>query len=627
MNLNYLYLILLFSFSTAFGQSDFKSNVLYPKNPNTCKSCKQAWASTPKEVELSFYVDEKKEIFFTCTDERVLEKLFPSKFFTLSGEIFSSRSFACESKPLNPSKLNGFVLRPLTLVQMKSKKVNSPKGTFICSFGKLPSKFPDPKDVEINLLALKNNALCHYQTNVNVNTDKWDLLDMGLFMKELVLKDDFNTKKTKNLFDYKYSRLSFSIPFDQNAAEISEEQLDVIFDSLDLNSYDLSKATIRAYSSVEGDLATNLKLQNQRAKVISSYMKQKFGDIDVDVNANENWMEFYSDIEKNEEFKYFRTLKRDAVKLRLRDETLAEKMEPILSNHRKVIVIMDVNTKFDDLEDFDQGVSDLQASLDAKDLDKAQEIQLSLLEKIRSNQVPKSFIDKIEIPNAADYKNLQRNLLVFKYFSNMSDLLTSLKDFEAVYDLDKDDKVLYNMVVLKLFLWQINLDKYEAYPQIEKDIEAISSIDPTLINRLKINYNILLAELHSIKKEYSKKDQAVDKVYSYYKQVNSQEQLVKLSRYFANYSQYGRAEYVLQNKLMDLAVDDDLLFYYIELTLHKDYLKKKKEYKGYINHALLLDQNRYCQFFQSKDNGGVSFQLLKNETLKSVYCDKCNLFN
>ncbi len=72
---------------------------------------------------------------------------------------------------------------------------------------------------------------------------------------------------------------------------------------------------------------------------------------------------------------------------------------------------------------------------------------------------------------------------------------------------------------------------------------------------------------------------------------------------------------------------DDLLFYYLELTLHRNYFKTEPNYKKYVDHAISIDGDRYCQFFSSNTTGGISFQLLDNKELMKIHCAHCEVKN
>ena len=80
----------------------------------------------------------------------------------------------------------------------------------------------------------------------------------------------------------------------------------------------------------------------------------------------------------------------------------------------------------------------------------------------------------------------------------------------------------------------------------------------------------------------------------------------------------------MNKKVRSIEVDEDLLFYYLNLTLIDAELTKTDDYRAIMLNAFNQNKERYCKLFNSVDDGGVTFQLLDNAYLRKGYCENCN---
>ena len=71
-------------------------------------------------------------------------------------------------------------------------------------------------------------------------------------------------------------------------------------------------------------------------------------------------------------------------------------------------------------------------------------------------------------------------------------------------------------------------------------------------------------------------------------------------------------------------VDEELLFYYLNLTVINPKNTNSEAYRTTMLNAINLNQKRFCMLFDPFGKGGINFQLLRDEYLKSTYCENCN---
>ncbi|HSZ25391.1 MAG TPA: hypothetical protein VK766_06735, partial [Cytophagaceae bacterium] len=80
---------------------------------------------------------------------------------------------------------------------------------------------------------------------------------------------------------------------------------------------------------------------------------------------------------------------------------------------------------------------------------------------------------------------------------------------------------------------------------------------------------------------------------------------------------------LLAKYAIKIDVEEDLLFYYINLTIAQPKVTATKSYRAIMLNAINLNRERFCAIFKPFGKGGISFQLLDSEYLKKTYCENC----
>ncbi|MBL4708201.1 MAG: hypothetical protein JKY48_07160, partial [Flavobacteriales bacterium] len=236
------------------------------------------------------------------------------------------------------------------------------------------------------------------------------------------------------------------------------------------------------------------------------------------------------------------------------------------------------------------------------------------------------FLKQLEIPIQQEYGLLQNRMTVFQYFLDEEDLTATYDDFLALKKLMPLSKeVNYNLVSLKFKLWLAG--SQEVKPEVfKKEIRGLAryGISSKLINRMLINYNIILPEINMFKRDYKAKDKNLKSIFMKYKYISPKAQdLLKLAQYFVAYGKYDWATKLIKPYIGKVDTDEDLLFYYINLTVANPKVVGAGSYKKILLNAIDLNEKRFCALFNSALHDGISFQLLDIPALKSNYCESC----
>lgn len=241
--------------------------------------------------------------------------------------------------------------------------------------------------------------------------------------------------------------------------------------------------------------------------------------------------------------------------------------------------------------------------------------------------MPDDFIDKLEIPNELKNGALINNQAVFEYEQEPNNLYSNIINLKRLLELlPKNLKIQYNLTSLKIEAWrrgELFTDREDinsAISELEK-----SSLNQSLIKRLRVNYYIILTQYYHQGGNYKLKNKILREVHWLYSKLNlNDDDLLSLAKYLANYSKFKWAEELLYKRVKKVDVSEDLMFYYINLTIHNNRIINQSQYRAFLLNAINKNNQRYCDLFLPKAQGGISFQLLENNFLKKVYCENCN---
>jgi len=612
---------------TSYGIKEVAPNAIQQK----CGECLGVMQNLPPEVSYGFYLEGRK-IYFMMTDKRYFDLLFKKATDGIAVDIVTKSQFPCgaENQLANSAINMGKLLKPVYYKDFKKNLLVGENGQIGVFAGQLPEKYVKD-EYELNLLIVKNGNMCYYQTFSDLPRARWGLLEMGLYQDTILNSGGLSAEnivaKTSETLKTLNKTMKFVIPFEKGKSEYLPEDVKPLYDSLRLTDYTITKTTVKAYSSVEGTLEGNIKLQNKRAEsLIGALQSFQKGIITTDISSSENWVEFLIDV-KTAGYGDVAKMTKEEIKQELNTKGLSKKLEPILKNHRKAIVVLELekNTKY--LSEENAVIKAFyQKAIKNKSLDEAIELQKEIFARIRNNKMPGSTLKEFNIPKEVDYGSLLKNNAAFEFEQNEEDLYAALlafKDLELL--LPKDQHIKYNICVLQLKSWVLGELLIE--PELLlKDIKGLTriGIDSKLVKYLLLNYHIINSEYMMFKQDYPAKDVSLGYIYKNYKYLKlSNENYLQLARYFSSYGRYDWSEKVLKPHIRKIDVDEELLFYYLNLTIINPKNTKSAAYRTIMLNAINVNNDRFCKLFKPFGKGGINFQLLRDEFLKSTYCENC----
>lgn len=615
---------LVFSFNKITGQNNH--NIVFPGNDRNvvCQPCNQTFNQKPKEVKFSI-VKEQNNLYFQINDKLWFNQLFKNSTDGITIDIVSKDIYGCDEIIIGNPQIKGELMKPVFASSLKSGLKSSGKNLFRVYLGKIPNALIN-KELEYNILFLTNNNLCRYNRIYHLESYPWDLLDMGMYLDSLT----YNPKKVKPINDegfvLKYKTLKFKIPFEKNKSEYSQQDIKPIYDSLRLTDFNIKTIKIKAYSSIEGSVERNLELQELRAKsIVASLQSFQTPTIITEVTSSENWVEFLNDL-NGTTHESLKSLTKKEIKAKL-DAKLSNELEPILKNHRKAILELELEKK-DKYKNMtpDELLTNFNSAISAQNVNDALEIQNSIFEKMKGKEIEPEFLRKMEVPKQTKFVKIFNKNSAYRY---MLDVRQSLIVYHELLELEKlvpnDGEVNYNITAVKIKLWRHKAIE-EDETKLKNQINALKNykIDRSLIDRMLVNFHIIKAEDFMRKRDYASKDKSVDFINNKYKNFPlSDYDYLSLAQFFTYYANSELSVKLLENKAKSIDIDEDLLFYYLNLTLIDKKLTEDENYRTIMLNAININKERFCKLFDSIEKGGVTFQLLEDDFLSETYCENC----
>ena len=603
------------------GQQTFGIQFPGEDREQLCNTYFTAFKNKPKETKFSIK-REKNQLFFETNDKKWFLQLFKKSGDGLALDIVSKNRYVCDTLNEN-TQIRGLLLKPIYQDRLKKTLKPHGKDRFRVLLGNIPPALSN-NELEYNILFLNNKNLCLYYVIYNLAAYPWDLLDMGIYLDSLT----YDNKKIdeKGSFKYHSKTLKFVVPFEKNKSVYSKEDIKPLYDSLNLTDFNIKKIAIHAYASVEGSEAINLDLQKRRAASITTALQEyQKPHITSEITTSENWVEFFNVI-TNTKYNYLKPFSKPKIK-KLLVGKLSSDLEPYLKKHRKAVITLDLDKKdFYKSKPIDTLIQLFNKAIKSDDLDKAIAIQNSLFTKMRNQESAPDILDQLTVPKQLKFLPILNKNAMYRTALAQENMLITYNELVALKKLDPTNAhILYNLTALKIYLC-----RYKAIPvdqnTLKSEIEALKKhgISNALIERMLVNYHIVNSEKLMRKRNYTDKDKSISFINKTYKNFQKTDyDYLSLAQFFSYYANTNDAIKLLEDKVQEIVVDQDLLFYYINLTLINKEQTKTDAYRTIMLNAYNLNPERFCKLFSAPKNGGVTFQLLEDPFLKNYYCENC----
>jgi len=620
-SLFFLLLPCIFS-NQAWSQKNI--NLIDARNTEEGRDFSSLLRKMPPEVQFGITVDESGDVYFRCNNKKWLSNLLSSDSYGITSDIVSKNKYVCGSPTSDSSKMvAGYILNPMYRSDLLLNLTGVRTGLYSIKLGNTGKTY-FKEEVEGNLLFVNENRVLFYIKFINLDRTPFKILPMGLYSDTLI-QSGFN-KENSGFFTYSKT-VQTTIPFPKSKANFKPSDFSPLYKALNLKDFQIEKIEIRAYSSVEGKESFNDTLMKKRAEAMISEIKKSQPEISrFSTLVAENWLDFFEQI-KGTEFSSWSGLAKAEIKTKLQDKPNADKLEALLSLERKAVVTVYLSKKTQYHDISSQAVLDqFKTEIGNKNIPKALHLEQEILSRIQDNKIPDSYLDKLEIPESADFINLLNEKSLFPLLFNHQSERDALSRFLKLKKLAPNSmRVNYNIVALRLSLWEKENDNTGMQNLLGeiKNLENLG-VPPSLEKRMFINYYILQTANQMAAGDYDAKNESLKYIGESYTslKLNDQE-IYSLAKYFSLYGRFDWAKNIVSGRIDKLDIDENLLFYFLNLEFSDPKQYNTETFQKAVLNAINLNKSRFCNFFTPAYLNGASIQLLEYNQLKKIYCLSC----
>ena len=600
-------------------KDDYK---IQPYNREKCGDLDRNFAYLPELMSDNIFF-KNGEIYFYFHDLELFKAIMKSSNDAIALDVIARSQFSCETgNRFYPSRIHsGILLPPISKNQLLGKNELKEDGQVEVSLGPIP-EFVDTNNVEFTLLIIQDNCLCQTIVYNSLGGENLRSLNLDFIM---------DTLSVSNQADSILNTLSFTVPFERGKFDYKTEDIRPFLDSISLNRYDLKKIEIVAFSSIEGSEKENEMLQQKRAKsILKAIQSYKLQNVETEIKTQENWEGFYKSLKGSPYEPELLKLTQEQIKKIVNSDTLEINLEPYLEDQRQAKIILSVEKIFMDSALYSVLIDRFKKSIKTKDYAKAKVYQSIIFSAIKKGKIEKEEVLKLEIPHLKQTVSLNNNQIAFRWQYSMVENRDSLnkyllRDIQTQQVVDPGNTYLeYNRILLKLLLWSEKYDRQSDPKYLLRDIKALYNrdIEPYKIHQLLLNFHIISADFYYETKKFRERDKALNEVKKILLQSQlNRDQVLKIANYFTFQMRIDWAIELMKPWALRKNIDEEFLFTFITVAIYNKELVTPKEYQEFMLRAKEMNKDRFCKMFGYPN---MSFQLLKDVSVKSIYCNTCH---
>lgn len=555
------------------------------------------------------YVDGN-EVKLKFNNRSNFEALFPGPKDGIAVDLISSEQFICNGmNEFDKSKLyDGILLKPIFRDELLQS--NTSKGDFRihANIGDIPEQLVD-QAVLPNIIYIRNGEACSYQILHYIEAENYKMMPFD------------------PSFNFSFNPLSTSGSIRTIQYDFTFEPGETVPKGIFIPTF--SKDSIYAieifsYSSVDGAEKSNTELHEKRAQAIKSLAETKLGKFNKPVKSyvSENWEKCYLQLESLGLDSILSLSKEKIRQFVITDTT--HNWASLLAEQRVSTIIFHIKGTRDSIsqrQDFLQ--MNIRTALLNGNLEQANHalfkmyhegLQTSLL--LEKGIIDRLLIETSLVQNASSLLSLHFNpkdIRIIGFVRNW------LRQPEGLSSKTIENLVhLYNLSTFQLIEenWDISNQTYINIldPKRLDYLFKSSSIQSTLefnFYLTKLNYCDLSSDVEEVVRSFD-----LLKKYLMETKINDEE-LLKICLFFNNWNQYQSTIEILSTKLDDTDFNPDLALLLAKTAVSVDNDNNDSQTLKIIKRVQELNKSAWCDWMS------FDFQLMRNDTMKSFFCEEC----
>ena len=604
-----------------------RSKKLSGPDPKICKSC-DAWKDFEK-LRNGLKVENGK-IYLEYDNIKYLKKILKKESDGFAVDVVQYAQYSkseyniVDNNLLNKGVMQKVVFRDKIFAKNEIKpdpkaKKNQKSNAIKIQLGKFPKGIKE--QYELNLIVVQEGKIC--KTILRSYDEKGSQesnTPLEMLPEPLAEASKIPAFEPRS----ETAILNFVVPFERGKSEFKPEDIKPLLDALQEPEFKIEGLYIYAYSSIEGDSATNSKLQTSRAQSIAKVL-HKLNNTQVEplIKTNDSWLLFQMEVEDGKYDTLSKMGKKKAIQKINSDPQLMEELEPILARERFAQIVMDVTYDISGPKEEKFCFIKFNQAVKQGNLKQAMKIMDYIHKKVNSGAYTKETWEKLEIPFEKKNVSLLMTKKYLEYISKGKSVdEQDVLEISKISNLDPSENIAkYNMLFCKLKVdTTIGDDAAQAAVQNSIDVMYKSNIPKKVVDALNAEWNFKQMDYYdTIEGMEPKVEACVQRIKKFYDfKGSSWQNALKLSYVFARSKEYEFAANLLEPFLKGNEVDENLLFDYISIASHLPSKFFSRNFSGALALAKEKNQERYCKLF---GDPYMSFQVLDNPNVKKVYVE------
>lgn len=592
------------------------------------------------ELMASYVFFKEDTLFIGYSNLEEFKELISHSTDGLAVDIVARQQFPCngENRTNGVAPYKGAMLRPVLRTELLKNNRTKDQNRLITPLAVIPADLKG--NYQFNIITIKKKCACKNSHYLSIPHNDLPLLDIYPI---------WHTADTNNLIPFGTKEIVQRVQFNQGQDSLNDKEWRKIIKHIKAHKKDIQRVHIFATSSIEGSERTNTKLQKDRA----TYIKKRLGELGisskkVSFNTLERWDMFYNQI-LTTPYGYLKNLTPNEIRKAIsKDRKMAAKLEPLLAEQRETLITFKVNTTGDysKFEIDEQAlVKKFEQEIENDQLDDALATQTQLIEGFINDKCDKETLLQTELPLEKKYLPFLSNQMAIElffgeyipksvYIPNWGDPFLKVDDnfvikLRTLLDMEQN----YLPMQFNLHGFAIKFMRYTRSSFIEPDtlLHNIQYFNDStiygkfalnndyVIQKLLLNYHLAGADYFFAKQEYSKRNESLLFVKTYFEQQGMDEgETVILAKYFNQNYRFGWAIDLLGDFVVNKnSQNEESVFTFLqtETLLQDDEVMIR--YPKIWERSLKLNKKRFCRW------GNANFQLLDGKNFKPFYCKNC----
>jgi len=600
---------------------------LLPYDQKICKGTKKI--KNLQRFQQNLTVDSNRTIYFETEEYKQFSKLLKLSQNAIAVDILQKSQFECSHENIIDYSLpsRGYMLRPIR--QTKIEKLNQITGKeakYKCRIplGSLPSSISENYELSLVIIQEKHACANITQSFVHKGESKTQI-NLGILADTVTAFNRFSTHYTP---EPDTTVLEFRIPFELGKSDYNPDDIKPFIEALNEPDFIVNSLKIEAFSSIEGEEATNEKLRKKRAENIFDAFKKMNPTLETaDITTSDSWAIFKTDIQSTA-YDTLATMSRATATEYIKKHALQDTLENILSKHRFAHITMEVIYDISGLKEKAFVLKKFEEALAEGKLSKALSIEKYVMSKIIRRQYPPNAVHEIQIPlDSARFSGMELNRLWLEYRIENKPIDTVF--FHHVQRMlkqsPKNDYIRFNHAYCRVLFDTIREEA--TIDEIQREIDALqtSSLSKEKIDPLNLKFQLLI--LNSINETFEPQNekQLTESILEKLKSIveltdENSKQALSLAYLFIDMKDYRYASTILQPFIESQSANEEMIFTYLSLCSQLENKHQTRIFEKAIKQAYDWNSERLCSLFADHK---FSYLTLENPNVKELICTKC----